>query len=194
MKITKIYTRTGDDGTTSLVGGVRISKTDVRLEAYGTIDELNSHLGLLVSMLPEVSECPAVSPQGLQPDRNMLIRIQSNLFKIGAHLATDQSQTPLYDYAKLPEGETELLEKAIDEINALLPEKQGFVLPGGSMPAAQCHVCRTVCRRAERCIYTLAETATVGSDVMKYVNRLSDYLFILAKKINYNTGNSEILA
>ena len=191
MKITKIYTRTGDDGTTSLVGGVRISKTDVRLEAYGTIDELNSHLGLLVSLLPIGADA---SPRLNTEDRDMLIRIQKNLFTVGAHLATDQSQTPLYDYAKLPEGETELLEKAIDEINALLPEKQGFVLPGGSMPAAQCHVCRTVCRRAERCIYTLAEMATVGSDVMKYVNRLSDYLFILAKKINFNMGNSEILA
>ena len=198
MKITKVYTRTGDDGTTSLVGGVRISKTDIRLEAYGTIDELNSHLGLLIALLPEEpsqsSVCPAVCPQGLLPDRDMLIRIQSNLFKVGAHLATDQSQTPLYDYAKLPESETELLEQAIDAINALLPEKQGFVLPGGSSPAAQCHVCRTVCRRAERCIYALAKEATVGPDIMKYVNRLSDYLFILSKKINFNIGASEILA
>ena len=206
MKITKVYTRTGDDGTTSLVGGVRIRKTDVRLEAYGTIDELNAHLGLLIALLseepksPAVStqgqqqECPAVLSQGLQPDRELLIQIQRNLFKVGAHLATDQSQTPLYDYAKLPEGETELLEKAIDEINAQMAEKQGFVLPGGSVPAAQCHVCRTVCRRAERCIYTLAEVAIVGSDIVKYVNRLSDYLFILSKKINFNTGNREILA
>ncbi len=194
-KITKVYTRTGDKGTTSLVGGVRISKTDVRLEAYGTIDELNAHLGLLIAMISITGgeQNTAVTPS-LSDDREMLIRIQKNLFTVGAHLATDQSQTPLYDYAKLPEGETELLEKTIDDINAMLPEKQGFVLPGGSMPAAQCHVCRTVCRRAERCIYTLAEVATVGTDIVKYVNRLSDYLFILSKKINFNMGTNEILA
>ena len=194
MKITKVYTRTGDAGTTSLVGGVRISKTDKRLEAYGTIDELNSHIGLLVALLSAEPECPAVSPQGLKTDTDLLIRIQNNLFRVGTHLATDQSQTPLYPYAKLPEGETELLEKAIDDINDLLPEKQGFVLPGGSVPAAQCHVCRTVCRRAERCIAILAEEATVGPEIMKYVNRLSDYLFILSKKINFNMGHDEILA
>lgn len=194
-KITRVYTRTGDKGTTSLVGGVRISKTDVRLEAYGTIDELNAHLGLLIAMLPVTGEEQGTSVHpSLSDDREMLIRIQKNLFTVGAHLATDQSQTPLYDYAKLPEGETEQLEKAIDDINALLPEKQGFVLPGGSVPAAQCHVCRTVCRRAERCIYTLAEVATVGTDIVKYVNRLSDYLFILSKKINFNMGTNEILA
>jgi len=216
MKITKVYTRTGDGGTTSLVGGVRISKTDIRLEAYGTVDELNSHIGLLIALLPaepecpavspqrapecpavspqKAPECPAVSPQGLKPDRELLIRIQNNLFRVGAHLATDQSQTPLYPYAQLPEGEIEMVEKAIDDIIALLPEKQGFVLPGGSVPAAQCHVCRTVCRRAERCIATLAETATVGPEIMKYINRLSDYLFILSKKINFNMGCDEILA
>lgn len=191
MKITKVYTRTGDAGTTSLVGGVRISKADVRLEAYGTVDELNSQMGLLVAMLEEVEQ--PVSTH-VEADRQLLIRIQNNLFRVGTHLATDQSQSPLYPSAKLPDGETELLEKAIDDINAILPEKQGFVLPGGSVPAAQCHVCRTVCRRAERCIATLAETATVGTEIMKYVNRLSDYLFILSKKINFNMGHEEILA
>jgi len=189
MKITKVYTRTGDSGTTSLVGGVRISKTDVRLEAYGTIDELNSHLGLLIAMLPVGN-----ASERCDSDRDLLIRIQNMLFRVGSHLATDQSQTPLYPYAQLPEGEIELLEQAIDDIIALLPEKQGFVLPGGSVPAAQCHVCRTVCRRAERRIAALAEVATVGPEIMKYVNRLSDYLFILSKKINFNMGCSEILA
>lgn len=191
MKITKVYTRTGDAGTTSLVGGVRISKTSVRLEAYGTVDELNSCLGLLIAMLAEQPEAVSAS---MKTDLDLLIHIQNNLFRVGSHLATDQSQTPLYPYAQLPEGEIEQLEKAIDNIIDLLPEKQGFVLPGGSVPAAQCHVCRTVCRRAERCITTLAETATVGPEIMKYVNRLSDYLFILSKKINFNMGRSEILA
>ena len=182
MKITKVYTRRGDKGMTDLVGGVRISKTDTRLEAYGTIDELSSHLGLLVSMLgPDDKERP------------LLLRIQNNLFNVGTHLATDQSQTPLYASARLPEGETALLEQRIDDMNAALPEPQGFILPGGTMAAAQCHVCRTVCRRAERCIDALAEKAQVGEDIIQYVNRLSDYLFVLAKIINFNTGHQEIL-
>ena len=172
MKITKVYTRTGDKGTTSLVGGVRISKTDPRLEAYGTTDELSSHLGLLAAMM-------ARDENTLEEERQLLVRCQNNLFIIGSYLAIDQSQTPLYDFARLPNGETTLLEERIDQLMATLPEKQGFVLPGGTASAAQCHVCRTVCRRVERCIATLAETATVGPEIMKYINRLSDYLFIL---------------
>ena len=181
MKITKVYTRTGDTGMTDLVGGVRIKKCDVRLEAYGTVDELSSHLGLLVSMMDDCE------------DRQLLLRIQNDLFNVGTHLATDQSQTPLYDSAKLPEGEVERLEKAIDRINDELPGFQGFVLPGGTQAAAQCHVCRTVCRRAERRIDELMEEAAVGADSIKFINRLSDYLFVLAKKINFNTGHSEII-
>ena len=181
MKITKVYTRTGDKGTTSLVGGVRIKKSDVRLEAYGTVDELSAHLGLLAALLPEGD------------DRTNIIRIQNNLFNVCTHLATDQSQTPLYASARLPEGETALLERRIDEMNAQLPEPQGFVLPGGTQAAAQCHVCRAVCRRAERCIDALAEKAQVGEEIIQYVNRLSDYLFVFAKIINFNTGHQEIL-
>lgn len=181
MKITKVYTRTGDTGMTDLVGGVRIKKCDVRLEAYGTVDELSSHLGLMVSMMDDCE------------DRQLLLRIQNDLFNVGTHLATDQSQTPLYDSAKLPEGEVERLEKAIDRINDELPGFQGFVLPGGTQAAAQCHVCRTVCRRAERRIDELMEEAAVGAEIIKFINRLSDYLFVLAKKINFNTGHSEIL-
>ena len=181
MKITTVYTRRGDKGMTDLVGGIRISKTDSRLEAYGTVDELSSHIGLLVTMLADGA------------DRTLLIRIQNNLFNIGTHLATDQSQTPLYASARLPEGETAMLEQAIDQTLALLPQAQGFVLPGGTQAAAQCHVCRTVCRRAERRILHLAEHAVVGDDIIQYVNRLSDYLFILAKKINFNMGHDEIM-
>ena len=179
--INKVYTRTGDKGMTSLVGGVRIKKTDVRIEAYGTVDELSAHLGLLAAMLPECD------------DRLDIIRIQNNLFNVCTHLATDQSQTPLYPSAHLAEGETQYLEHLIDQTMALLPERQGFVLPGGCLAAAQCHVARTVCRRAERCIAALAEVATVGFEMQQYVNRLSDYLFILAKKINFNNGVSEII-
>lgn len=181
MKITKVYTRTGDKGMTSLVGGIRIKKTDIRLEAYGTVDELSAQLGLLAALLPEGD------------DRQEIIRIQNNLFNVCSHLATDQSQTPLYPSAHLAEGEIEDLEQRIDDIMDLLPERQGFVLPGGCQAAAQCHVARTVCRRAERRIAALAEVATVGPEMQQYVNRLSDYLFILAKKINFNNGVCEIL-
>jgi cob(I)alamin adenosyltransferase len=181
MKITKVYTRTGDKGTTSLVGGVRIKKSSPRLEAYGTVDELSAHLGLLAAMLPEGTE------------RDNIIRVQNNLFNVCTHLATDQSQTPLYPSAHLAEGETEFLEQEVDRMMQLLPERQGFILPGGTQAAAQAHVARTVCRRAERRIAALAEEAEVGDDIQRYVNRLSDYLFVLAKIINFNSGQTEII-
>ena len=181
MKITKVYTRMGDKGTTSLVGGVKISKSDVRIEAYGTVDELSAHLGLLAALLPEGD------------DRQNVIRVQNNLFNVCTHLATDQSQTPLYPSAHLADGETAFLESEIDRMMKLLPERQGFVLPGGTQVAAQAHVARTVCRRAERRIAALAEVAKVGVEMQQYVNRLSDYLFVLAKIINFNSGQAEII-
>jgi cob(I)alamin adenosyltransferase len=181
MKITKVYTRGGDMGKTSLVGGQRVSKASKRLEAYGTVDELSSHLGLLASLLDDVD------------DKALIIRIQNSLFNVCTNLATDQEQTPLSPSAYLPEGEIELVEQKIDEIMKLLPEKQGFVLPGGTKEAAQAHVCRTVCRRAERRIVALSEVAKISPEVLQYVNRLSDYLFVLAKKINFNANQSEIV-
>lgn len=181
MKITKIYTRRGDQGKTSLVGGVRISKSDIRLEAYGTVDELNVNLGMLATLLGEKEE------------RQVIVRIQSNLFNVCTHLATDQSQTLLPSSANLPEGETKWLEQHIDELNQQLPERMGFVLPGGCQAACQAHVCRTVCRRAERRITALSEVSTIGPEIQQYVNRLSDYLFVLAKIINFNEGVHEIL-
>ena len=181
MKITKVYTRTGDKGQTSIIGGFRVSKACERLEAYGTVDELISHLGLLAALLPDGD------------DKAMIIRIQNNLFNVCTNLATDQSQTPLYDSAKLPEGEIELLEKEVDRMMKLLPERQGFILPGGTQAAAQAHVCRTVCRRAERRIVALSEVAQISQETQQYVNRLSDYLFVLAKIINFNENKSEIV-
>lgn len=181
MKMNKVYTRTGDDGTTGIVGGERISKSHARLEAYGTVDELNAHLGLLAAMMPHDAE------------RENIVRIQCNLFNVGTHLATDQSTTPLYPSAQLPDGEIDRLEQDIDRLLSRLPEQPGFVLPGGTAAAAQAHVARTVCRRAERRIVALAETAPVGENVRQYVNRLSDYLFVLAKIINFNSGQSEIM-
>lgn len=179
MKITKVYTRGGDKGKTSLVGGQRVSKACIRLEAYGTIDELSAHLGLLAAELPEGHE------------QMMVERIQNCLFNVCTNLATDQSKTPLYPSAHLPEGEIALLEQEVDTIMHELPEAQGFILPGGTREAAQAHVCRTVCRRAERRIVALSEEADVSPEVQQYVNRLSDYLFVLAKKLNFIAGKQE---
>jgi cob(I)alamin adenosyltransferase len=151
------------------------------LEAYGTVDELSAHLGLLAAMMTG------------DDNRQTIIRIQNNLFNVCTHLATDQSQTPLYPSAHLAEGETAFLEQEVDRLMALLPERQGFILPGGTQAAAQAHVARTVCRRAERRIAALAEVATVGEEIQQYVNRLSDYLFVLAKIINFNSGQDEII-
>ena len=181
MKIAKVYTRQGDSGKTSLVGGQRVSKASERLEAYGTVDELSSHLGLLASFLPDGD------------DKTMIIRVQSCLFNVCSNLATDQEQTALSPSAHLPEGEIELLEEQVDKIMNLLPEKQGFILPGGTREAAQAHVCRTVCRRAERRIVALSELSQISPEILQYVNRLSDYLFVLAKKINFNANRSEIV-
>jgi cob(I)alamin adenosyltransferase len=181
-KITKVYTRHGDKGETSLVGGVRIKKCDVRLEAYGTVDELSAQLGLLVALMAETDA-----------ERPMVLQVQNTLFNVCTHLATDQSQTPLYASARLPEGAVAELEQHIDRLMSELPGAQGFILSGGTLAAAQAHVCRTVCRRAERRIVALAEVAEVGEEVQRYVNRLSDYLFALAKKINFNAGHIEIL-
>lgn len=181
MKILKVYTKTGDKGETSIVGGIRVKKSSIRLEAYGTVDELNSHLGLLASMLHDGE------------DKEIIIRIQRDLFTVCSNLATDQSQTALSDSARLPEVEISFLEAQVDAIMKLLPERQGFILPGGCQAASQAHVCRTVCRRAERCIVALAEESIISPETLQFVNRLSDYLFVLAKKINFNTGVSEIV-
>jgi cob(I)alamin adenosyltransferase len=121
----------------------------------------------------------------------IIIRIQNCLFNVCTNLATNQDETPLYPSAHLPEGEIAFLEREVDAIMDMLPERQGFILPGGTREAAQAHVCRTVCRRAERCIVALSEEATVSPEVQQYVNRLSDYLFVLAKKLNFIVGKSE---
>ena len=181
MKIMKVYTKTGDKGETSIVGGIRVKKSCRRLEAYGTVDELSSHLGPLAAMLSEGE------------DKDIIIRIQRDLFNVCSNLATDQSQTPLSDSARLGEDEISFLEEQVDQIMKLLPERLGFILPGGCQAASQAHVCRTVCRRAERCIVALSEETTISPEALQFVNRLSDYLFVLAKKINFNIGVSEIV-
>lgn len=180
MKKSLVYTKTGDKGTTSLVGGSRVPKTHIRLEAYGTVDELNAHLGLLNTYLQD------------EADSHFISGIQHKLFTIGSHLATDQEKTELKVASILTQEDVAHIEQEIDRLDEELPELRAFILPGGSRGAAVCHVCRTVCRRAERRILALSETCTISSEVLAFVNRLSDYLFVLSRKINFDEQNSEI--
>lgn len=175
----KLYTRTGDSGTTSLVGGQRIAKTHIRLEAYGTVDELNSHIGLLISLITD------------DADRALLTEVQNLLFSIGSMLATDTSARDYRPGRYVTSDDVTVLENAIDAAEEGLPGWRGFILPGGTTAAAQAHVCRTVCRRAERRIYALAAEADVDAQLLAYMNRLSDYFFALAKKINHSAGQEE---
>lgn len=177
----KIYTKTGDKGTTSLVGGTRVPKTHVRLEAYGTVDELNAHLGLLVTYLAE------------EEDRQMVGHIQHRLFAVGSNLATDLEKTDLKCASVIHPQEIERIEQEIDRLDNLLPPLRAFILPGGSRGASVCHVCRTVCRRAERRILALAEHCEVAPELIAYVNRLSDYLFVLSRKMNLDEKKDEII-
>lgn len=182
MKKSKIYTRTGDKGTTSLVGGIRIPKNDARLEAYGTIDELNAFLGELATCLTDTA------------DREHICTIQCRLFTIGSYLATDQDQTALREASQLEASEVETMERLIDATEEGLPAWKGFILPGGCHAAAVCHICRTVCRRAERRILDLADTGTdIDDTLLAYINRLSDYLFVLSRKIMFLEHKEEIL-
>ena len=175
-----IYTRTGDKGKTSLVGGARVKKTHVRLEAYGTVDELNSQLGLLYTYLTE------------EGDKKLILWVQHKLFSVGSYLATDQSNTALRIESQIADEDIHRLENAIDEADASLPPLKAFVIPGGSRGSAVCQVCRTVCRRAERRILTMAEEHEVTKNVSAFVNRLSDYLFVLARKMNLLAETDEI--
>ncbi len=179
MKITKVYTKTGDEGLTSLVGGYRVSKTNARIEAYGTVDELSANLGVLASYLKDGE------------DKTLIIRTQRNLFTIGSNLATDKSKMKVATSYTLDPGEVEILEQEIDAINANIPPQTAFILPGGSHEAAIAHICRTVCRRAERRIFFMNESTPVDVEILKYMNRLSDYLFVLARKLNFIDGVRE---
>lgn len=194
MKLTKIYTRTGDSGTTSLVGGERTPKDSPRIEAYGTIDELSSHLGLLNAFIKKEPTLNNDSDAIAICER--IERIQNNLFNISTYLATDTATTPVYPSAEFNSSEIIALENDIDTYNQQLPTLDSFILPGGSIPAAQCHVCRTVCRRAERRIVAListlpTKTTVFNPDIVRYVNRISDYLFVLARKLNFLCNSEE---
>lgn len=174
----KIYTKTGDKGQTSLIGGTRVPKHHIRIEAYGTIDELNSWVGVLRDMI--------------QDDKviQLLIEVQDRLFTIGSLLAADPEKSKM----KLPElepGDITLLEQAIDAMNENLPPMRQFVLPGGHLVVSYCHVTRCVCRRAERNCIHLTELAPVNELILQYLNRLSDYLFVLSRKLTQDLGAIE---
>ncbi len=166
----KIYTKTGDTGTTSLFGGKRVSKADLRIDTYGTVDELNSYLGLLRDQ--EVN----------QKRKNVLVEIQDRLFTIGSILATEPGNTKV-KIPTLTEQDVQFLEKEIDTMDADLPPMRFFVLPGGHPSVSFGHVARTVCRRAERLTIALDQVEKVEPLVIKYLNRLSDYLFMLCRKM-----------
>ena len=175
-----IYTKTGDDGSTSLVGGSRVSKDSVRVEAYGTVDELNSHVGLLAEMI-----------RSRQAGQYAALKtVQHHLFTIQTLLATED-EALRQQLPALPEAEVEALEHHIDEINDHLPKLNRFVIAGGTLAGAQAHVCRTVCRRAERRVVTLAAQAPVEEVILRYLNRLSDYLFVLSRHLVVSSDGEE---
>ena len=176
----RVYTRTGDDGTTGLIGGTRVQKYDQRLEAYGTVDELNSWIGLIRSQ--DINN----------EDINDLITIQNKLFVIGANLATDTSKVDLTAKLSCCNEDITFLENKMDQILDGLPPLSNFLLPGGNNAVSYCHLARTVCRRAERRVYKLASDTTVSDQVLKYLNRLSDYLYVLSRKIAMDMDVEEI--
>ena len=167
----KIYTRTGDDGTTGLLSGRRVSKADARLEAYGTVDELNACLGLLFDQ-------PAAAPHQL-----LLQTIQERLFTIGAHLALDAPAAAPRPLPDLHLADIEQLELEMDRLSETLPPLRHFILPGGHPGVSVCHLARTVCRRAERQVVGLSAVAAVEPEIIRYLNRLSDYLFVLGRAL-----------
>lgn len=182
----KIYTKTGDKGTTALFGGTRVPKHHIRIESYGTIDELNSYIGL-------------IRDQAIDPlYKNVLMEIQDRLFTVGAILATDPEKATLkngkarLNIPKISEADITLLEDHMDSMNTSLPPMTHFVLPGGHQTVSFCHIARTVCRRAERLASHLNDLEPFQPETLMYINRLSDYLFVLARKLSHELQAEEI--
>lgn len=177
----KIYTKTGDLGKTSLIGGTKVPKSHIRIETYGTIDELNSHIGMVSDLLPD-AELVAV-----------LREIQDRLFTIGSSLACDPDKEPLMKMPDLKESDVHFLEKEIDRMNEVLAPMKFFILPGGHIAVSAAHIARCVCRRAERsCVQMQQMELFVDPLVIKYLNRLSDYLFVASRWIAHRLGVAEI--
>ena len=177
MAKSNLYTRTGDSGTTSLVGGERVKKNDIRLEAYGTLDEFSSFLGCVLSD----PDCP-------EEVKGQLLYVQDMLFNFGGYLASAVPEGEHPPVWGLTEDDIPKLEGWIDALDEQTPKMNAFVLPGGCMLAAKTHVARSVCRRAERRIFSLADSEYVDPALIRYINRLSDYLFILARYFNFMKG------
>ncbi|MGH8224626.1 MAG: cob(I)yrinic acid a,c-diamide adenosyltransferase [Gammaproteobacteria bacterium] len=173
-RLSRIYTRTGDDGTTGLADGSRVTKTGARVEAYGTVDELNAALGLVLA-----ADVPA-------PEREVLLRVQNELFDLGGELATPGTET-------IKAATVARLESDLDAFNATLPPLKEFILPGGGQAAAACHLARTVARRAERRSFALAAEETVNAESLRYLNRLSDLLFVLCRVLTRADAGEEIM-
>ena len=177
----KIYTKTGDLGKTSLIGGTKVPKSHIRIDAYGTIDELNSFIGLLSDYFND-DNC-----------RSTLKEIQDRLFTIGSSLACDPEREPMMKIPDLKESDITFLEREIDGMNEVLPTMKSFILPGGHIAVSTAHVARCVCRRAERCAVNMQEHELfVEPLVIKYLNRLSDYLFVLSRYISHQLDVQEI--
>ncbi|WP_343485795.1 cob(I)yrinic acid a,c-diamide adenosyltransferase [Allomuricauda sp. d1] len=176
----KIYTKTGDDATTSLFTGARVSKHHIRIESYGTLDELNSWLGLIRDQEIDTHS------------QEILIKIQEKLFTVGAILATEPKKENRLKIPKINKDDIGLLEKEIDAMNEKLPTMTHFILPGGHSTVSYCHIARTVCRRGERMISILNEKEPLPEAVLAYINRLSDFLFVLARKLSAQLKANEI--
>ena len=177
----KIYTKTGDKGTTSLIGGTKVPKSHLRIEAYGTVDELNSYLGLCRDLLTDAE------------GKKILLEVQDRLFTIGSALACDPVKEPKMRLPDLKETDVELLEKEIDRMNELIPPMKNFILPGGHVTLSHLHIARCICRRAERCCVRLEiEKEEVETIIIKYINRLSDYLFVLSRYCGHQLKVEEI--
>jgi len=177
----KIYTKTGDKGGTSLIGGVRVPKSHIRIESYGTVDELNSYLG----MVNDMCNNPAIDEQ--------VREIQDRLFTIGSVLATNPDKEVKMKLPDLHDTDVTWLEQQIDKMNEVLPEMRAFILPGGNLASSTCHVARCVCRRAERiCVAMQEQQEHIPALIIAYLNRLSDYLFVLARYIGHLANAPEI--
>ena len=177
----KIYTKTGDDGTTSLIGGTKVPKSHLRIEAYGTVDELNSYIGLCKDLLTD------------EKGKKILLEVQDRLFTIGSSLACDPVKEPKMRIPDLKETDIELLEKEIDRMDETIPPMKNFILPGGHTTLSELHIARCVCRRAERCCVRLElESQEVEEIIIKYLNRLSDYLFVLSRYTGHQLNVEEI--